>query len=241
MAREDKLAAAAAQNTSVDTGVKGTVDGDAPQEAAQVQSQEPVVQDPVAAVDETAGAEPEPAQTEPEPAADPVAAVTKVRETNDVGNVAGVQQSAPRNGSPLALTLIAQWDSYIQDAAANKSQTPRTVAQLRDRLINLLTITVNAQDNRDFMQVSNYLLKEIQANRTGAFNLSMVHRGFGELPGATANKPRFALDAYLCFADPQGRAQNIAQYNIVNSAQLANTSELRDRFVAYFNRISGKR
>jgi hypothetical protein len=141
----------------------------------------------------------------------------------------------------VALTIIAQWDSYIIDAASNKPQTARSVAVLRDRLINLLTITVNVADNRDFMQISNFLLKEIQANRTGAFTLSMVHRGFSDLPGASANKPRFALDAYLCFADPAGRAQNIAQYNITNSAQLANTPELRDRFVAYFNRISGNR
>jgi hypothetical protein len=150
--------------------------------------------------------------------------------------------SSPRH-VPVAsgLTIIAQWDSYIIDAASNKPQTARSVAVLRDRLINLLTITVNVADNRDFMQISNFLLKEIQANRTGAFTLSMVHRGFSDLPGAKCEQTALCPGRVSVCADPAGRAQNIAQYNIANSAQLANTPELRDRFVAYFNRISGNR
>lgn len=243
MAREDKLAAAAAENTSVDTGNKGTVAGSEEQQI--IVDEQTAVVDEASTAEDTAGAvveQPAPAAEEAGNGAAPVAtaAVSKVRETTDV-QVTSTQQSAPRSGSATALTLMAQWDSYIEDAASNKPQTASSVTRLRDRLINLLRTTVNVADNKDFVQVSNYLLKEIVANRTGAFTLSMVHRGFSDMPGAAANKPRFALDAYLCFADPASRAQNIAQYNIVNSAQFADTPELRDRFVAYFNRISGKR
>lgn len=241
MSREDKLAAAAADNTAVDTGVKGTVDGSVAAEGNEQQTA-PVVKEgdkvTPAPVAETPAPAPAPAPVA-EPAAVVAPAVGKVRETTEVQ--AAAPQSAPRQGSPVALTIIAQWDSYIQDAASNKAQTARSATALRDRLINLLTTTVNLAENKDYVQVSNYLLKEIVSNKTGSFTLSMVHRGFSELPGTTANKPRFALDAYLCFADPATRSAHIGPYNLQNAAQLARTPELRDRFVAYFNRISGNR
>lgn len=166
---------------------------------------------------------------------------TKVRETTAVtSNEPTVERAS---GSASANALMEQWKAYAIAADKRKVLTPTQLLLQQRGVMRLIKSTANLDENQDFAQVSNYLIGLINENKTGAFTGGVIFRLFdtGIESEATTNKARFALDAYLLFAEPKVRQANINTYNLANSALIADTPEKRDRFVAYFRRISGNR
>lgn len=166
---------------------------------------------------------------------------TTVRETKVPDDLA--PQVERRDGSASANALMEQWLAYAVKADARKPQTPTQLLLMQRDLMRLIRSTANLDETQDFVQVSNYLVNLINENKTGAFSAGALFRLFDSNieSEANTNKARFALDAYLLFAEPKVRQANINTYNLLNSAQIATTAEKRDRFVAYFRRISGQR
>lgn len=166
---------------------------------------------------------------------------TKVRETSTVAN--DQPQVERSSGSASANALMEQWKTYAIAGDRRKILTP-TQLQLQQRgVMRLIKATANLAETQDFVQVSNYLIGLINENKTGAFSGGTIFRLFdtGIESESISNKARFALDAYLLFAEPKARQANVNTYNLQNSAQIADTADKRDRFVAYFRRISGSR
>lgn len=146
-----------------------------------------------------------------------------------------------RKSDPLAQSLIAQFDSYVADVQPNRSQTVASSKANRTRLINLLTTTINLEDDGTFITVMTRFLEVIEQNPGGVFNFDSVYSGLSAQPGSDSHldKVRFTIDLFLTFADPVGRAHAIKFYNVQQSAGLAKTSAARERLIAYITRISG--
>lgn len=233
MSNPDKIAAAAADATATGADAKVAIEQPA---NTQTVAENLATQDG----DKTA-VDPAPEAVAPAVAAEP--AVVKVKETTAPTADDNTSQVSRAHGSNTANALQEQWLAYSIAADKSKAQSVTSITQLQRNLMNLVETTVNLKDNADFMQVSQYVMRLIQENKTGAFNLGAIYRMFEKniASPVKTNQVRFALDAYLCFAEVQHRQVNIGSYNLLNAAQLAKTPELRDRFVAYFNRISGKR
>lgn len=250
MANPDKLAAAASAATaqpegaeaSTQTAVQATVvDVAAPknaEEAAQVIADNSAAAEAVIQAAATAPVEPAPIA---------VAVATTVKETTVKETSAPIveQDTAVQSakGSPSANALMAQWLQYAIDCDSRKILTKFQLTRQQKNMVRMINSTVNLDETQDFVQVSNYLISLVHENKTGAFSSGALFRLFdtGIESQVVTNQTRFCLDAFLCFADPKHRAANVNVYNLINSAQLAKTSAKRDRFVAYFRRISGIR
>lgn len=231
MGNPDKIAAAAADATA--TGADAKVANEQPvntQAVAENLSTQDGTQQPEAPVVAEAVA-PAPAAVTVKETVAPVVANT------------GESDTSRAQGSNAANALQEQWRAYSIAADKSKGQSVTSITALQRQLMDLVEATVNLKETTDFVQVSQYLMRLVQENKTGAFSAGAIFRMFDKniMSPVKTNQVRFALDAYLCFADVKQRQANIGTYNLLNSAQLAKTPALRDRFVAYFNRISGKR
>lgn len=226
MANVDKIAAQAADSTAVGNGEEPTTEVKNLLAPAADKKKEEAVQ-PAAAV-----AAPRVSVRETTPVADAVAAAT--------GNA---EHTTRAKGTNTANALQEQWLQYTLGANPKKPQSTNSIIELQRTLIRLIETTVNLPDVNDFMQVSNYLIRLINEDKTGVFSGGAIFRHFdrGIVAPALTNNARFALDAYLLFANPDVRASHIGVYNLENSAKIGKTVQLRERFVAYFNRISGRR
>ena len=216
MANIDKIAAQAAESTVAGNGEAVTTEVKNLQ-ATAVETKEDAAPAPKVSARETI----------------PVAAAEK----------ASTAHTTRAKGSNTANALQEQWLQYTLGANPKKPQSTTSIIELQRTLIRLIDTTVNLPDTNDFMQVSNYLIRLINEDQTGVFGGGAIYRHFDRniVAPALTNQARFALDAYLLFANPEVRAVHIGVYNLDNSAKLAKTVALRDRFVAYFNRISGRR
>lgn len=143
--------------------------------------------------------------------------------------------------SSVSQALVAQWQEYEKRAAANVRQTPATLKAVQTELVNLISQTVNLDDDTDFITVSQRLFTLMAENKKGAFSISTLYRGLTVIGTADrlVNNARFTLDAYLTFSAVKNRGNAIRVYNLQQSSMLAKTPEKRERFVAYFTRISG--
>ena len=228
MSNPDKLAAAAADATA--TGADAVQQQTTVVAENSVQEQAPVV------------------ETKPEAVA-PAAQVAEVaqpavtvKETAPTAP-AQVETVSRAKGTNTANMLQEQWLAYSIAADKSKPQSVTSLSALQRNLMNLVETTVNLKDVNDFIQVSNYVIRLMQENKTGAFTTGYLFRMFEKnlASPAKTNEIRFAIDAYLCFADVDQRKVNIQKYNLENSAKLCKTPALRERFVSYFKRISGVR
>lgn len=226
MANPDKLAAKAADKTAVGTGEPATTD------AVNLQAPEVNLTGKVEVTEEKSEAV-APAVTVRETA--PVTAAPTAGETTTTTSRA--------KGSNAANAIQEQWLQYVLGANPRKPQSTKSITDLQRNLIRLIDTTVNLSDTQDFVQVSNYVIRLINEDKTGVFSGGAIYRYFdkGLVAPALTNQARFAIDAYLLFSDPDVRKQHIGVYNLENSAKLAKTVPLRERFIAYFNRISGNR
>lgn len=227
MSNPDKIAAAAAEATATGAATQ--------QPEATVVAQDTVQEQPPVV---------EPTEETPAPvAAAPEAPAVKSKETAPTTSAESTESVSRANGSNTANMLQEQWLAYAIAADKTRVQSASSLNALQRTLMNLVENTANLKDVNDFIQVSNYLIRLIQENKTGAFNTSHLFRLFDKnlASPVKTNEIRFAIDAYLCFADVQQRAVNVKQYNLENSAKLCKTPQLRERFVSYFKRISGTR
>lgn len=226
MSNPDKIAAAAAEATATGTAAQ--------QPEATVVAQDTVQEQPV--VVETKEETPAPVAAAPE------APAVKVKETAPTTTETAPTASRAA-GSNTANMLQEQWLAYAIGADKTKSQSVSSLTTLQRNLMNLVENTVNLKDVNDFIQVSNYLIRLIQENKTGAFNTGYLFRLFDKniASPVKTNEIRYAIDAFLCFADVEQRQTNVKVYNLENSAKLCKTPQLRERFVSYFKRISGVR
>lgn len=227
MSNPDKIAAAAAEATATGTAAQ--------QPEATVVAQDTVQEQPV--VVETKAETPAPVAAVPE------APAVKVKETAPTASTEDAPAASRANGSNTANMLQEQWLAYAIGADKGKSQSLASLTALQRTLMNLVENTVNLKDVNDFIQVSNYLIRLMQENKTGAFNTGYLFRLFDKniASPVKTNEIRYAIDAFLCFADVEQRQTNVKVYNLENSAKLCKTPQLRERFVSYFKRISGVR
>lgn len=149
--------------------------------------------------------------------------------------------SAYAKDSGASKALIAQWQAYESDAAPTVRQTPATIKAVQTKLVDLISQTVNLDDDQDFIAVSQRLMTLMRENKKGTFGLGVLYRSLTVLgtTDRTVNNARFALDCYLEFSNVQNRQNAGRVYNLQQSAMLAKTVEKRERFIAYFTRISG--
>ncbi len=143
--------------------------------------------------------------------------------------------------SSASKALIAQWQAYEAEAAPSVRQTPASIKVVQTTLVDLIAQTVNLEDDQDFIAVSQRLMTLMRENKKGSFGLAYLYRSLTVLgtTDRTVNNARFALDCYLEFSNVQNRQNAGRVYNLQQSAMLARTVEKRERFIAYFTRISG--
>lgn len=142
--------------------------------------------------------------------------------------------------SPLAKSLVLQWDSYVTDANPLNRQTNASLTALQTRLVNLVGTTFNLESDDDFIVVFQRVMQLVRDNPNRVFGAESIFRGFSSLnlSDKRINALRFAIDALLTFAEPKGRKNALRYYNLQQSAGICRTTQARERFIAFITRIS---
>lgn len=142
--------------------------------------------------------------------------------------------------SPLAKSLVLQWDAYVKAANPANRQTTTSLLALQTTLANLVTSTYNLDNDDDFIVVFGRVMQLVRDNPNRVFGAEAIFRGFSSLglSDKKVNALRLAIDAILIFSDPAGRKNALRYYNLQQSASICRTMPARERFIGYITRIS---